>query len=166
MGIQQSLNTVRRSSQLSVSRSPHMLVTALELLELIQRLWPLVFLPPLREQSLMDVFLLALGLLMVLMVENHMESVKLKQNPRLMLKVPTTVILLVIPSLLLYAQVFLRRCARRSLLTHQERSRRLSVRLLLILTLLRTARRSSPPTVSKHLRRLPTTPLLLDMIQG
>merc|ERR1712212_990080 len=167
MGIQQSLNTVRRSSQLSVSRFLHMLVTALELLELIQRLWPLVFLPPLREQSLMDVFLLVLELLMVLMAEHHMESVKLKlkQSPRLMLKVPTTGILPVIPSLLLYAQVSHRRCARMSLLTHQERSRRLSVRLLLILTSLRIARRSSPPTVSRHLRRLPTTPLLLDMIQ-
>merc|ERR1712212_819710 len=158
-------NTVRRSSLQSVSRFPHMLVTALELLVLTQRLWPLVFLLPLREQSLMDVFLLALELLMVLMVEHPMESLKLKQSPRLMLKVPTTGILLVIPSLLLCAQVSHRRCARMSLLTHQERSRRLSVRLLLILTSLRTARRSSPPTASRHLRRLPTTPLLLDMIQ-
>merc|ERR1712168_213046 len=128
-----------------------------------QRLWLLVFLLPLRELSLMDAFLLVLELLMILMVVHHMESVKLKlkQSPRLMLKVPTTDILPVIPSLLLCAQVSHRRCARRSLLTHQERSKRLSVRLLLILISLRTARRSSPPTVSRHHRRLPTTPKLL-----
>merc|ERR1712055_582337 len=120
---------------------------ALGLLVLTQRLWPLVFLLPLRELSLMDVFLLELEDLMVLMVEHHIENVKL-----------------VTPSLPLYAPVSHRRCVRRSQLTHQERSRRLSARLLLILTSLRTARRSSQPTVSKHLRRLPTTPMLLGMI--
>merc|ERR1711887_62059 len=127
-------------------------------------LWLLVFLPPLRELFLMDIFLLALEDLMVLMVEHHIENVKLKQSPRLMLKVPTTGILLVTPSLLLCAPVSHRRCVRRSQLRHQERSRRLSARLLLILTSLRTVRRLSPPTVSKHLSRLPTTPMLLGMI--
>merc|ERR1719342_1944863 len=112
----------------------------------------------------MDAFLLVLEHLMVLLVEHHMESVKLKQSPRLMLRVPTMVTLLATPSLLLYAQVSHRKCVRKFLLTHQERSRRLSVRLLLILTSLRTARRSSPLTVSRLLRRLPTTPLLLGMI--
>merc|ERR1712055_675802 len=94
---------------------------ALGLLVLTQRLWPLVFLLPLRELSLMDVFLLELEDLMVLMVEHHIENVKLKQSPRLMLKVPTTGILLVTPSLPLCAQVSHRRCARMFLLRHLRR---------------------------------------------
>merc|ERR1719244_1411126 len=76
--IQQSLNTARRSSPLSVSKFPHMLVTALGLLVLTQRLWPLGFLLPLRELFLMDVFLLALEVLMVELLMVLMGSVKLK----------------------------------------------------------------------------------------
>merc|ERR1712098_215206 len=93
------------------------------LLVMNQMLLLLVSLLPQRELYLMDVFPLVSELLM--------ESVKLrlKLNPKLMLIVPTMVILVPIPSLLPSVPVFLKRCARKCLLTHQERSRKLFARL-------------------------------------